>query len=76
MALPEPREVEVVHALPDRQRIVTVALAEGMTAMDAATTNARDLINSLQLQYNRARQEKITKELIEIVGGAEALEAA
>lgn len=47
-----------------------------MTAMDAATTNARDLISSLQLQYNRARQEKITKELIEIVGGAEALEAA
>ncbi len=47
-----------------------------MTAMDAATTNARDLISSLQLQYNRARQEKITKELIEIVGGAEALSAA
>src|SRR3569623_127628 len=44
-----------------------------MTAMDSATTNARDMIGSLTLQYNRARQAAITKELMEIVGGAEAL---
>lgn len=44
-----------------------------MTAMDAATNNAGDLIQSLNLNYNRARQESITKELLEIVGGAEAL---
>lgn len=44
-----------------------------MTAMDAATTNAKDLIHSLQLQYNSARQANITKEILEIVGGAEAL---
>ena len=44
-----------------------------MTAMDNATTNARDLISSLQLIYNKARQASITKELLEIVSGAEAL---
>ena len=44
-----------------------------MTAMDSATTNARDMIGSLTLQYNRARQAAINKELMEIVGGAEAL---
>ena len=44
-----------------------------MTAMESATTNARDMIGSLTLQYNRARQAAITKELMEIVGGAEAL---
>jgi F-type H+-transporting ATPase subunit gamma len=44
-----------------------------MTAMDNATTNARDLIISLQLIYNKARQASITKELLEIVSGAEAL---
>jgi F-type H+-transporting ATPase subunit gamma len=44
-----------------------------MTAMDSATTNARDMIGALTLQYNRARQAAITKELMEIVGGAEAL---
>jgi F-type H+-transporting ATPase subunit gamma len=44
-----------------------------MTAMDNATTNARDMIASYTLQYNRARQASITKELMEIVGGAEAL---
>jgi F-type H+-transporting ATPase subunit gamma len=41
--------------------------------MESATTNARDMIGSLTLQYNRARQAAITKELMEIVGGAEAL---
>ena len=44
-----------------------------MTAMDAASRNARELIGKLTLQYNRARQAYITKELMEIVGGAEAL---
>ena len=41
--------------------------------MENATTNARDLIKSLQLIYNRERQAAITKEMLEIVGGAEAL---
>lgn len=44
-----------------------------MVAMDGATRNAGDMIDSLTLQYNRARQAVITKELIEIVSGAEAL---
>jgi F-type H+-transporting ATPase subunit gamma len=44
-----------------------------MTAMDAATRNAKDAIARLTLQYNRARQAAITKELMEIIGGAEAL---
>lgn len=44
-----------------------------MTAMDSATRNAKDMIARLSLQYNRARQAAITKELMEIVGGAEAL---
>ncbi len=44
-----------------------------MTAMENATENANDLITQLQLQYNKARQAAITKELLEIVSGAEAL---
>ena len=44
-----------------------------MTAMEAATKNAKDMIGVLTIQYNKARQEKITKELLDIVGGAEAL---
>jgi len=44
-----------------------------MTAMDAATRNAKEMIARLTLDYNRARQAGITKELMEIVGGAEAL---
>jgi F-type H+-transporting ATPase subunit gamma len=44
-----------------------------MTAMDAATRNAKDMISRLTLVYNRARQAAITKELMEIIGGAEAL---
>lgn len=47
--------------------------AARMMAMDNATTNARDLILALQLVYNRERQASITKEMLEIVGGAEAL---
>ena len=48
-------------------------LAARMTAMDNATRNAGDLIDGLTLQYNRTRQAFITKELIEIISGAEAL---
>jgi F-type H+-transporting ATPase subunit gamma len=44
-----------------------------MTAMDSATNNAKEVIGRLTLQYNRARQAAITKELMEIVSGAEAL---
>lgn len=44
-----------------------------MTAMDNATRNAGDMINSLSIRYNRSRQAQITKELIEIISGAEAL---
>ena len=44
-----------------------------MTAMDAATENATEVIERLTLHYNRARQDAITKELIEVVSGAEAL---
>jgi F-type H+-transporting ATPase subunit gamma len=44
-----------------------------MTAMEAATKNAKEMISVLSIQYNKARQERITKELLDIVGGAEAL---
>ena len=44
-----------------------------MTAMDNATRNAGDMINRLTINYNRTRQADITKELIEIISGAEAV---
>jgi F-type H+-transporting ATPase subunit gamma len=44
-----------------------------MSAMESATKNAEEMIGSLTLQYNRARQAAVTKELMEIVSGAEAL---
>ena len=47
-----------------------------MTAMEAATKNAKEMIEVLTIQYNKARQERITKELLDIVGGAEALRQA
>ncbi len=47
--------------------------ASRMTAMDSATRNASELIDTLTLQYNRARQAAITTEIIEVVSGAEAL---
>ncbi|HLC40591.1 MAG TPA: ATP synthase F1 subunit gamma [Methylomirabilota bacterium] len=47
-----------------------------MTAMEAATKNAKEMIDLLTIQFNKARQEKITKELLDIVGGAEALKKA
>ena len=46
-----------------------------MTAMDNATTNAKELIRTLQLTYNKERQAAITKEILEIVSGANALKA-
>jgi F-type H+-transporting ATPase subunit gamma len=52
------------------------ALGAQMSAMDNATENARELITDLTLSYNKARQASITKELLEIVGGAEALKKA
>ncbi|MGF1466377.1 MAG: F0F1 ATP synthase subunit gamma [Sandaracinaceae bacterium] len=63
-------QAEVYRAL-----LESVASEHGarMTAMDAATSNASDIIDNLTLQYNRARQAAITKELMEIIGGAEAL---
>ena len=45
-----------------------------MTAMDKATDNAEELLKALKINYNKARQEAITTELGEIVGGAAALE--
>ena len=44
-----------------------------MTAMDNATRNAGDLVDKLTIDYNRSRQASITKELIEIISGAESL---
>jgi F-type H+-transporting ATPase subunit gamma len=52
---------------------ITSFFAAQMTAMQNATKNAGDMIAALTLQFNRARQASITKELAEIVGGAEAL---
>jgi F-type H+-transporting ATPase subunit gamma len=48
-------------------------LGARMTAMDSATKNAKEMIETLTLQYNKARQAAITKELMEIVSGSEAL---
>jgi F-type H+-transporting ATPase subunit gamma len=47
-----------------------------MTAMENATRNAAEMIDVLTIAFNKARQERITKELLEVVGGAEALRAA
>ncbi len=68
--LPMYVEIEVYRAL-----LESVASEHGarMTAMEAATKNAADMIDRLTLVYNRARQAAITKELMEIIGGAEAL---
>ena len=68
--LPKVVEVGIYRAL-----LEAVASEHGarMTAMDSATTNAADMISSLTLQMNRARQASITRELMEIVSTAEAL---
>ncbi len=49
-------------------------MQRGMTAMQTATDNAKNVINDLTIQYNRARQAPITQEITEIVAGASALE--
>jgi F-type H+-transporting ATPase subunit gamma len=82
----EPSAAELVNALIPKHlnfqmwRILleSNAAEQGarMTAMDNATENANELIGLLQLQYNKARQAAITKELLEIVSGAEALRKA
>jgi F-type H+-transporting ATPase subunit gamma len=68
--LPMYVDVEIYRAL-----LESIASEHGarMTAMDSATNNASDMIDRLTLVYNRARQAAITKELMEIIGGAEAL---
>lgn len=79
----EPSEEEILETLLPRN-ITTQILASmyenqagfygaQMGAMDSATRNAGDMISALTLTYNRSRQAQITKELIEIISGAEAL---
>lgn len=63
-------EISIYRALLESQ---ASEYGARMTAMDAATRNAKDMIGRLTLVYNRARQAAITKELMEIIGGAEAL---
>ena len=79
----EPEEGEILAALLPRNLAVQVyggllengASEQGarMSAMDSATRNAGDMIKKLTLNYNRSRQASITKELIEIISGAEAV---
>ena len=63
-------EISIYRALLESQ---ASEYGARMTAMDSATRNAKDMIERLTLIYNRARQAAITKELMEIIGGAEAL---
>ena len=82
----EPSEEEIINELVPKALKLQVykAVLESnasehgarMTAMDKATDNAGELIKELKLQYNRSRQAAITNEILEIVGGAEALAAA
>ena len=69
--VPKAVEIEVFRALLENQ---AGEHAARMTAMESATKNTEDLIETLTLQYNRARQAAITGELVEIVTGAQALE--
>ena len=79
----EPEEAEILGELLPRNISIQVfrgllenaASEQGarMSAMDSATRNAGDMINRLSIKYNRQRQAQITKELIEIISGAEAL---
>ncbi len=79
----EPEEAEILGELLPRNIAIQVfrgllenaASEQGarMSAMDNATRNAADMINRLSIKYNRQRQAQITKELIEIISGAEAL---
>ena len=68
--LPRNMSVQIFRAL-----LESFASEQGarMTAMDNATRNAGDMIEKLTIEFNRSRQAVITKELIEIISGAEAL---
>ena len=68
--LPKNLEIQVFRALLESQASEEAAR---MTSMENATKAADDMISSLTLQYNKARQASITKELMDIVGGVEAL---
>ena len=70
MLLPRNLAIQIFQAL-----LESAASEHGarMTAMDSATRNAGEMIDGLTLTYNRTRQAFITKELIEIISGAEAL---
>ncbi len=68
--LPKHVEVQVYRALMES---LAAEYGARMTAMENASKNAAEMIDLLTLQFNKARQERITKELLEIVGGAEAL---
>jgi len=68
--VPKAINVEIFKALLENQ---TGEHAARMAAMESATRNTEELVDSLTLQFNRARQAAITKELVEIVSGAEAL---
>lgn len=82
----EPGPVEIIKQLIPKQlkiQLWKILLesnaaehAARMTAMETATKNASDLLKILELSYNQARQAAITKEILEIVGGAEALKEA
>jgi F-type H+-transporting ATPase subunit gamma len=68
--IPRNISVQVFHALLEN---AAGEMGAKMSAMDNATRNAGDMINKLSITYNRQRQAQITKELIEIISGAEAL---
>ena len=69
--LPQYAESMIYGSINDAK---TAEHAAGMAAMQAATDNAKNVINDLTIQYNRARQAAITQEITEIVAGASALE--
>ena len=71
--IPKHLKVQLWRALLESN---AAELSARMTAMDNATTNAQELIRSLNLKYNKERQAAITKEILEIVSGANALKAS
>lgn len=71
--IPQSLKVQLFKAVLDSNAAENGAR---MTAMDKATDNAGELLKQLRLTYNRTRQAAITKEILEIVGGAEALKSS
>ena len=63
-------EYNMYYALIDS---VAAEHSARMQAMDAATNNAKEMVNSLKVKFNKARQEAITTELIEIISGVESM---